>query len=323
MRLASLIFTLIAIASPLVGASQPVALQLDIKGPFQFIAFGDTRFTDPTKRAASDPDVRNALVARLAELHPRFILHSGDLVLQGDNAADWSVWDRETAPWTNEKLSVYPTIGNHELYKDADKGMRNYFRRFPGLKNSRYYSVRAANILILVLDSSQDEAAGPQGRWLAGQLDQLPPEVNFVFFLLHHPPYTNSKDSWFMGGHSTRAPEQALARMLEDRQLKVKPHFIVFSGHVHNYERYAHHGVTYIVTGGGGATPYAVSRGPEDDYREPGPTYHYCTVDVNGPKIEIDMMKLDQANGQIAWRKADSVVIISAPSPDAKAASAK
>ncbi len=59
------------------------------------------------------------------------------------------------------------------------------------------------------------------------------------------------------GGHSARAREQALAKMLEERQLKTRPHFIVFSGHVHNYERYEHHGVTYIVTGGGGATPYS------------------------------------------------------------------
>lgn len=323
MRLISLLFALIAIASPLAAESQPAALHLDIKGPFQFIAYGDTRFTDPTNHSATNPDVRKALVARLAELNPSFILHSGDLVLQGDNAADWAVWDQETKPWTSKKLPIFPTIGNHELYKDADAGLRNYFQRFPNLNHSRYYSVRAANILILVLDSSQDEASGPQGKWLTAQLDQLPSEINFVFFLLHHPPYTNSKDSWFAGGHSARATEKALADMLEARQLKMKPRFIVFSGHVHNYERYEHHGVTYIVTGGGGATPYMVARGPEDGYRELGPTYHYCTVEVNGPKIEINMMKFEQVNGQTTWRKADSVVVISAPSPAVSSASAK
>jgi hypothetical protein len=120
-----------------------------------------------------------------------------------------------------------------------------------------------------------------------------------------------------------RAREQALAKMLEGRQLKTRPRFIVFSGHVHNYERYEHHGVTYIVTGGGGATPYTVLRKPEDGYRQPGPTYHYCVVRVNGTRLELDMMKLEMQNMQPHFARADSVVIISAPAPPAKAAAAR
>ena len=63
---------------------------------------------------------------------------------------------------------------------------------FPDLKNSRYYSVRAANTLMLVLDSSLDEISGPQGQWLTQEFDHLPSDVDFVFIVLHHPPYTSS-----------------------------------------------------------------------------------------------------------------------------------
>ena len=64
----------------------------------------------------------------------------------------------------------------------------NYFQRFPDLKNSRYYSVRAANSLTLVLDSSLDEAGGPQDQWLADKLDHVTADVDFVFLMFHHPP---------------------------------------------------------------------------------------------------------------------------------------
>jgi hypothetical protein len=321
---AGLAFVVVFFAASGWSQQPPAALEVPVKEPFQFVVYGDIRFTNPTDTAPSNPQYRRALVNQTASIKPSFLLLSGDLVLRGDNPADWAVWDAETKPWTDAKLPIFPTIGNHELYRDAAAGLQNYFRRFPELKDSRYYSLRAGDTLTLVLDSSQDETTGAQGQWLAGQLDHLPSDVEFVFFLLHHPPYTHSKEGFLGGGgHTARAHEQALAKMLEDRQLKTRPHFIVFSGHVHNYERYEHHGATYIVTGGGGATPYAVSREPSDGYRQPGPTYHYCLVRVDGTKLQLDMMKLEMQNGQPRFARADSIVIISAPAPPAKAATAK
>src|ERR1017187_8013508 len=69
---------------------------------------------------------------------------------------DWKVWDSETAVWREKKIPVYPALGNHDLHGDEKVALANYFERFPDLKNSRYYSVRAGNTLMLVLDSSQD-----------------------------------------------------------------------------------------------------------------------------------------------------------------------
>jgi acid phosphatase type 7 len=325
-RLAVPLLIVLSFLSAISGWSQQSAasLEVPINGPFQFVAYGDIRFTNPANVAPSNPEFREAFVSQIASLRPAFILVSGDLVLRGDDPADWAVWDAETRAWAGEKLPVFPTIGNHELYKDPIAGLRNYFQRFPALNNSRYYSMRAGNTLTLVLDSSQDETTGAQGQWLAGQLDHLPGDVDFVFFLLHNPPYTNSKEGFLGGGgHSERPREQALAKLLEAKQLRTRPHFVVFSGHVHNYERYEHHGVTYIVTGGGGATPYKIPRNPGDGYGRPGPTYHYCLLRVNGSKLEFDMMKLEMQNGQPHFARADSVVIISAPAQPAKAATAR
>ena len=46
--------------------------------------------------------------------------------------------------------------------------------------------------------------------------------------------------------------------------------------HIHNYERLVRDGVTYLVSGGGGAKPYEVERTPADLYQSRDfPNYHY------------------------------------------------
>ena len=226
--------------------TQPVALQLQLSTPFRFVAYGDSRFHDPKDTEAANPAVRQALVQAVAEIKPAFISFSGDIVYNGYDTNDWKVWDKETAVWREKQIPVYPALGNHDLHGSENVALANYFQRFPDLKNSRYYSVRAANTFMLVLDSSLDEVAGPQGKWLTQALDRLPGDVDFVFIVLHHPPYTSSSDEKkFGGGHSSRSTEQALANALEARQKNLRARIVVFSGHVHNYERHEHGGVTY------------------------------------------------------------------------------
>jgi acid phosphatase type 7 len=70
------------------------------------------------------------------------------------DANDWKIFDQETSVWREKKIPVYPALGTHDLDGREETALANYFERFPDLKNSRYYSVRAANTLILVLDSS-------------------------------------------------------------------------------------------------------------------------------------------------------------------------
>src|SRR5580700_4335119 len=157
---------LLAFASILIGciskssAQTPaVDLQLDVKAPFHFVAYGDSRFHNPKDTEAANPPVRQALVQAIAEVRPAFISFGGDIVYNGDDANDWSVWDSETRVWREKAIPVYPALGNHDLHGNEKVALANYFPRFPELKNSRYYSVRIANALLLVLDSSLDEIA--------------------------------------------------------------------------------------------------------------------------------------------------------------------
>src|SRR5580700_1717849 len=290
--------------------NQPVALQLQVSTQFHFVAYGDARFHDPNDKEAANSAVRQALVRAIAETHPAFISFGGDIVYNGNDKDDWKVWDSETAVWRADKIPVYPALGNHDLHGDETVALANYFERFPDLNHSRYYSVRAANSLLLVLDSSLDEISGPQGHWLTQKLDQLPADVDFVFIVLHHPPYTSSSDmKIFGGGHSARSPEKELAKMLELHQQKQRARIVVFSGHVHNYERHEHGGVTYFVTGGAGAHAYPIERAKDDPFQSKEVNYHYVMVEVDRGSLKIIMHRIDLSSGTAVWTEPDSVTI--------------
>lgn len=290
--------------------TQPVELQLQITAPFHFIACGDSRFHDPKDTEAANPAVRQEMVRAIARERPAFVSFGGDIVYNGNDAGDWKVWDSETELWRENKIPVYPALGNHDLHGDEQVALKNYFQRFPDLKNSRYYSVRAANALILVLDSSLEETSGPQGLWLSQKVESVPGDVDFIFVVLHHPPYTSSSDEKKLGGgHSARSHEQELAKILESRQHNLRARIVVFSGHVHNYERHEHGGVTYFVTGGAGAHAYPIERAADDPFQSKEVNYHYLLAEVDHGNLKVTMHRLDLTSGTARWTQPDTFAI--------------
>ncbi len=297
--------------------SNPVELQAKVSVPFRFVAYGDTRFHDSKDTDDANPTARQALVQAIADASPAFICFTGDIVFNGYDSDDWKVWDSETRIWRDKKIPVYPALGNHDLRGNLTADLANYFQHFPDLRNSRYYSVRAANTLLLALDSSQDEVSGDQGKWLARQLDHLPPDADFVFLMLHHPPYTSAPGGIILAmTHAARPSEKKLAEMLESRQAHTRARFVVFAGHVHNYERHEHGGVTYFVSGGGGAKPLLFERPSTDLFQSNDINYHYLLVEVDRQQLKVTMNRLDLTKGRAEFTQPDSVNI-SAPAPTA------
>ena len=163
---------------------------------------------------------------------------------------------------------------------------------------------------MLALDSSLDEATGPQGEWLAKKIDKIPVDVDFVFIMFHHPPYTSSSDEKkYGGGHSARTSEQKLAKLLEERQTHTRARFIVFSGHVHNYERHEHGGVIYFVSGGGGAHAYPIERASDDPFQSKQINYHYLLVEVAHQQLKVTMNRVELNGGTTTWTQPDFVKI--------------
>jgi acid phosphatase type 7 len=309
------LFACIFTGVTLAAQTQPAHIELNYGNRVHFIAYGDTRFTDPADIDAANPQARRALVKAIAKAHPDFVTFGGDITYNGNDPNDWKVYDSETAVWREKHIRVYPALGNHDLHGDLNVSLANYFERYPELDHSLYYSVNAGNMLMLTLDSALEETSGDQGDWLNNQLDSVPASVDFVIIVLHHPPYTSSSDDKkFGGGHSARPAEQALARLLEERQKNLRARIVVFAGHVHNYEHHEHGGVTYFVTGGGGAHAYPIERQATDLFQSDKINYHYIDVEVKSTRMVATMKRLELKNGVASWTRPETVTI-SAPSP--------
>jgi hypothetical protein len=282
----------------------------------KLIAYGDIRFTDPLDTAHTNVIVRRALVDKILQEKPSALLISGDIPYRGGVDADWEVFDKEIRPLWDAKIRIYPALGNHELAGDQGRALQNWWKRFPDLDGRRWYSVLFGNCYFIVLDSdSKLEGGGDQDRWLTAQLEQLPVEADFVFFLMHHPPYTDSHDSLLGGGHSARKQEKLLAARLEALQPNTRARFIVIAGHVHNYERFEHSSVTYLVSGGGGATPYLFDRSPDDKYQGGNAvTYHYVRLEIDGTHLKGTMVRFDVLSPERAkFDERDSFVLDAVP----------
>ena len=163
-------------------------MTLNLKTPLRFVVYGDTRFHNPNDTQAANPAVRRALVEAIAGASPDFVCFTGDIVYNGNDVDDWKVWDSETKIWRDKGIPIFPALGNHDLHGKEQVALVNYFTRFPELKGSRYYSMRAANLLLLVLDSSLEEVTGPQGAWLGDKLEHVPSDVDFVLIMDHLLP---------------------------------------------------------------------------------------------------------------------------------------
>jgi len=97
--------------------------------------------------------------------------------------------------------------------------------------------------------------------------------------------------------------------MLEERQAHAPYRIVVFSGHVHNYERHEHGGVTYFVTGGGAAHAYPIERAADDPFQSKQINYHYLMVEVDQKQLKVTMNRVDLTSGKAVWTQPDSVSI--------------
>ena len=101
-------------AAPIPAAPTFSVADADLQEPLVWIAYGDTRFTAASETQASSPKARRALVAKIAAENPGAIFINGDLPYRGV-AEDYAVSRRESQPWRDRHLRVYPALGNHEL----------------------------------------------------------------------------------------------------------------------------------------------------------------------------------------------------------------
>lgn len=132
-----------------------------------------------------------------------------------------------------EEIPFWITWGNHDRdTPDRIAAINEIFDDPP-----RWTAHRWGNVLVVILDSTQIENEN-QVDFLEESLanSDLPTIVVF-----HHPVHS-------CGSHGATPPivDDWVPRFDDDV-------FLVLNGHEHNYQRFEADGITYVVTGGGGA----------------------------------------------------------------------
>ena len=240
----------------------------------RFCIYGDTR---------DGHDVHRKIVALMMKQNPEFILQTGDLVHNGGNLSQWKIYDDITGA-AREKAPFYIVRGNHDF------GGKNFEERMtaPTTSGTKFwYSFDRANchfIGLAVDEETPYDPNSPQYKWLVKDLEstrQTRPSHIFVFF--HVAPYS-------IGSHGSDLDvRKNLAPVFAKYGVRA-----VFNGHDHNYYHTLRDGVTYIVTGGGGAPLYPVDPGkgaiPGDKYE----SVNNCLVcEVTGDLAAFTALRAD------------------------------
>jgi hypothetical protein len=311
------VLCLVVIWSSAAGATTFSIPDSALPDPLVLIAYGDTRFTQAGEITASSPTVRRALIAKIAAENPAAIFINGDLPYRGI-PEDYAVYRTETQVWRDKQLRVYPALGNHELSACLESMcLDRWWTAFPELRGRRWYSVAIGSKVIgIALDSDASLLSGSEQRtWLERQVSALDPKVRVILMVMHHPPVADVQ-TVKLADHNPRANEQALALYLKEAARHTGARFVVSAGHIHNYERFSQDGVTYLVSGGGGAIPYEVDRTPSDLYQSTDfPNYHYVRFELRGSTLIGEMIRLQDygAAGPARWAPKDRFEITLPP----------
>ena len=234
--------------------------------PFKFVAYGDNR---------TQPLVHASVLERMSKFNPDFVVQSGDQVADGNNEAHWDeFW--QVASKALSETAYYPSLGNHE------REGAPYFRYF-GVPAE--YSFDYGNTHFTALDSNRPEAEyAAQQEWLKKDL-QAHQNAKWRIVFFHHTVHTCVDKP----GRRAESLERAkrLEPILQEGHVQ-----LVLNGHDHDYQRHVAHGITYVVSGGGGAPLYSVT--PDTPFvKKAKMVHHHCEINVNGDTLSLRAVEPD------------------------------
>jgi calcineurin-like phosphoesterase family protein len=243
--------------------------------PYSFVVWGDTRTRHDVHRRVEEAVVKHGI--------PDFVLHTGDLVADGNDSSLWPVFfdiERELL----RRTAFFPSLGNHE------RNSRDYYDFFQ--VTTPYYSFNWGNAHFIVLNSDIGNAASSAGaretfwteqtRWLEEDLKENQ-KADFRFVYAHHPPFSAVARRQDSNPHMT-----ALVPLFEKYNVNAG-----FFGHDHNYQHYLKSGIHYIITGGGGAPLYDVDKPDPAITKKVVSTEHFVTVKVQGKVARLEAIAVD------------------------------
>jgi len=221
------------------GAHNPSAL-----GKIRFVAIGDYGWSGPAEERTAE---------LVAAFQPDFVITTGDNNYPigaaatideniGQYFSDFIYPYRGSYGSSATENRFFPSLGNHDWGTPDAQPYLDYFT-LPG--NERYYDFVRGDVHFFAIDSDYHEPDGisvdsQQAMWLQRELAASTAPFNLVY--MHHPPYSS-------GSHGNSQQLQwPYAAWGAD---------LVVAGHDHTYERMQIDGITYVVSGLGGASIYS------------------------------------------------------------------
>jgi 3',5'-cyclic AMP phosphodiesterase CpdA len=151
-----------------------------------------------------------------------------------------------------------------------------YFEGTDSFQGEGYYSFDWGPVHVVTLDTNSDYDPGSK-QYQFLKRDLASTSRPFKVFFSHHPAYSS-------GSHgSTKKMQDYLQPLFEENGVQ-----LVFAGHDHTYERTIINGITYVVSGGGGAPLYGQEQLRENPkslvFRK---IYNFVQVDVTSDKLTL------------------------------------
>lgn len=250
------------------------------EGTVSIAAFGDSGTA-----SSAQYDVAEQVMAAAPDL----VIHTGDIVYQRGAICHYNQKYFDPYAELIASTPVYPALGNHDA---AAKNGKAYFETFDlpvdgDGDEEAFYSFDYGPVHIAVLNSElyeegAAEAIARQREWL--ERDMQDSALPWKVVVLHRPMYSSNDDK------VDERVREDLGPLLGSLGVD-----IVLAGHAHNYERFEPiDGVTYLVTGGGGADLYDIEPGSET--AASGKRHHF--VEIIASPERLDITAIDR-NGEI------------------------
>jgi hypothetical protein len=240
-----------------------------------FVAMGDSR---------SNPQVFRQALALTKKYAPEFIISMGDLVANGGDAGEWPRFYFQPAESLIARIPHISTLGDHEGSGDAGELFRHFFLEAQSVEE-QWFSFDWGPAHFVSLDYRCPDNM-KMIEWF--KQDMAASRAKWKFVYMHRPCYN-------FGGHRSYWGGPLWQQLFRAFQVD-----IVFAGHSHQYERFyptrpasqpQSWPVTYITTGGAGASLYEVMQHPF--LAVAASEYHIVTVHISRDTLKLAALRPD------------------------------
>jgi len=276
-----------------------------------FHSVGDTGGINGTAAQDAVSDSMEGQYASARKSVPSFLYHLGDVIYYNGQSTLYDAQFYEPYKYYPGVIMAIP--GNHDGdtfvqsgdLPDSEPSLYGFFQNFCAAQSTpigtyrdsltqpyAYWTLDAPFITIIGLYGNVDGTLDGKGttvqqQWLTEQLQQTHQAhpTNCILIAVHQPPYSLDKAH---SGYTSIG--DAIDQAASDAG--VWPH-AVFSGHVHNYQRFTRnlqvngktHAIPYLIAGAGGYanTPAQMHKMQRDANNDPVP----CPLPTTTPGVEL------------------------------------